>query len=192
MSAAACASVTPGFSWAWNTKYRSLTCGSARLSATGRHRSAACFVNRAGITPTTVVGTPFSIERRGRPRRIGVEVLDPHLVGHHEDRRRAGRRRRPAERAAERGRHAEELERVGRDRAAGELLGALRRRHQHVLERAADDVLEHLVLFHVIEELRRLQSRRGRTAADWSRRGSGWRRRGRRPCRGTDRAGRSG
>src|SRR5262249_196185 len=86
---------------------------------------------------------------------VKVEALDPQFVGHHEARRRAwpGVARRDA--ATELRRHAKEAERVGRDIAAIELLHPVAAVVEHVTERAADDLFEHVVLLLVIEEFRR-------------------------------------
>src|SRR5215510_7099850 len=109
---------------------------------------------------------PVERESLAQNARIQVEALDPQFVGHHEDRRRArlGVVRRDA--AAELRRHAQEAERVGRDIAAAELLHPVATVVEHVAERAADDLSEHVVLLLVIEEFRRLEeSAPARTAA---------------------------
>ncbi len=54
--------VTPGFKRAWNMNHRS----SARSSSAGWYRSAARFVNRFGMMPTSVVGLPFNTKVRPR------------------------------------------------------------------------------------------------------------------------------
>ena len=55
----------------------------------GFHRSAPCFVKRGGITPTHVVGTPFSTNVRPIDAGIQAVLRDPHLVRHHKHGRRA-------------------------------------------------------------------------------------------------------
>src|SRR5207247_251173 len=67
--------------------------------------------------------------------------------------------------AAQQGRYAEELEGVPGDETAVELFGAFAGRRQHVFAPAADDVVEDVVLFLIIEEFRRLKSRAAARAA---------------------------
>ena len=84
-------------------------------------------------------------------------MFRPHLVGHHEHRRRvrAGIVRR--ERPADDSRNAEEAERVRRGHAAGQPLGPLSRRHQDVLHGPANHGLEDVILFLILDELGNLE-----------------------------------
>ena len=86
-------------------------------------------------------------------------MLDPHLVGHHEDRRGAGLRVVWHQRSSQDGGHAEELKGVRCRQAAGELFGAFGGRHEDVSHGAADHVVEHVILFLVLEELADLEER---------------------------------
>ena len=86
-------------------------------------------------------------------------MLDPHLVGHHEDRRRAGLRVVWHQRSSQDGGDAEELKGVRCRQAAGELFGAFGGRHEDVSHGPADHVVEHVILFLVLEELADLEER---------------------------------
>ncbi len=101
----------------------------------------------------SVAGAAVEDERLSQDLRIAAVLLQPHLVGHHEDGRRARRGVGNREGAAEYRRHSEERERVGGDEATDVKLGPLAGREQHILAGAADDLLEDLILLLVLEEL---------------------------------------
>lgn len=91
--------------------------------------------------------------------RVAIVSADPRLVGHHKDGRRTGRGISRRERPTKQCRHSEKLEHVRCRPTAGELLGAFSGRYQHVFVRAANHVIEHVVLRLELEELRQLEER---------------------------------
>ena len=108
--------------------------------------------------PTRVVGMSFSTNDLAQDAGIAGEAPHPHLVAHHEDRRRAGPRVVGQERPAEGRRNAEEAEVVDRHQAAVELLRAFLGGVEHVLAGPADHLLKGLDLLLVVEEFRHLEA----------------------------------
>ena len=96
-----------------------------------------------------------AVQREASAEYGGVEVVTggPHLVRHHEHRRRSRLHVIRRQAAADERRHAKKLEVVGRDVGTDQQLGSLGCGLQNVSVGPADDILEDVALFLVLEEL---------------------------------------